>query len=270
MRTDIRRLRDDLMKAFLKEHSYNMVKLFLNQIGMTVFGTMLALALSRHESLLIASGVFSVIFFLALNYSVLWEIGAKDKIRIDGGRLKPMPYKGAILSAGANLPNIILTLLMGLGISVGTAASEAMSIFCNAALRLLNGMYLSLIKLFEYTIYVSPKIGGAMNILTNAGTGSEVMDSIEILNGVHAGNSVEPIRRALGLLEGAAESSPEIAEAYSMLEAAYNTPVLADIWWWFLIIVIPSVITGFVAYYLGAKNIRIFGFLGKNSKKAAK
>lgn len=254
------------MKAFLKEHSYNMVKLFLNQIGMTVFGTMLALALSRHESMLLASGVFSVIFFLALNYSVLWEIGAKDKIRIDGGRLAPMHGKGAIISAGANIPNIVLTLLMGLGVLIGTRASESMSIICNAVLRLLNGMYLSVLKFFEYAFYVSPEINGAVNALTAPGANAQTAEVLEILSSAHPGNSVEPIGRAMEQLAELFASHPEATEAYNYLEAAFSSPTIGDIWWWFLIITLPSIAVGALAYYLGSKNIKIFGFLGKKQK----
>ena len=254
------------MIAFLKEHSYNMVKLFLNQIGMTVFGTMLALALSRHADLLVISGIFSVIFFLVLDYMALWEIGAKDKIRIDGGRLKPMSYKGALLSFGANLPNLILTLLMAFCAFIGTSVSEGISITCNAILRLLNGMYLGIIKFFEYTVYVSPKIESAVSVLSGAGTSSEVIDSLAILEKAQVGNSVEPIVSSLRLLEDTAASSPEIAEAYSLLEAAYRTPVIADIWWWFIVITIPTILTGGLAYYLGSKNIRIFGRFSRSAK----
>lgn len=256
------------MIAFLKEHSYNMVKLFLNQIGMTVFGTMLALALSRHADLLVISGVFSVVFFLILDYMALWEIGARDKIRIDGGRLKPMSYKGAVLAFGANLPNLILTLLMAVGAFIGTAASESLSIACNAILRLLNGMYLGIIKFFEYTVYVAPKIESAVSVLSGAGTSSEVIDSIAVLEKAQVGNSVEPILSSLRLLDGVSAQSPEIAEAYSLLEAAYQTPVIADIWWWFIVITIPTILTGWFAYYLGSKNIRLFGRLSGSAKKS--
>lgn len=243
-----------------------MVKLFLNQIGMTVFGTMLALALSRNASMLLASGVFSIVFFLALNYSALWEIGAKDKIRIDGGRLKPMPGKGAVIAAGANLPNVLLTLLMGLGVLIGTRASESMSIICNAVLRLLNGMYLGVLKFFEYTFYVSPEINSAIRALTAPGANAQTAEVLEILNGAHPGNSVEPISRAMEQLGGLTAAHPEAAEAYTYLETAFSSPTISDIWWWFLVITVPSIAVGALAYYLGSKNIKIFGFLGKKSK----
>ena len=126
-----------------------MVKLFLNQIGLTVFGTMLALATAKNSSLLLVSSIFSILFFLALNYTVGWEIGARDKIRIDAGRLKAMPLKGFYIALGANIPNLIIAALMGIGIMINTEASVSMSLICNAIARLLNGMYLGAIKILQ-------------------------------------------------------------------------------------------------------------------------
>ncbi|MBQ8249630.1 MAG: hypothetical protein IJY93_07100 [Clostridia bacterium] len=137
------------MKKFLKEQSYNMVKLFLNQIALTVFGTILMLSTSENDSLLLASSIFSILFFLALSYTTCWDIGARDKIRVDSGRLKSMPSKGFVISLGANIPNLILALAMGIGILTNTEMGHSISGFCNIAARLLNGMYLGVISTIE-------------------------------------------------------------------------------------------------------------------------
>lgn len=188
---------DGLMKAFLKEQSYNMVKLFLNQIALTVFGTVLAIATSKNDSLLLASSIFSVLFFLVLNYTACWEIGAKDKIRVDSGRLESMPNKGLYISFGANLPNIIIALLIGLGVLIGTDASQSMSFVFNAIARLLNGMYLGIIKI---------------------------------------------------------------------VQDAANITSITQVWWWFIVITLPSMLVGWLAYYLGSKNIRLLSFIGIKPK----
>ena len=150
------------MLDFLKENSYSMVRMFINQIGMTVFGTMLALATASNSTLLLASSIFSILFYLFLLYSMGWEIGAKDKIRIDGGRMKPFPTKGLLIALGANLPNILLALLMGIGAMINTATQAewagSMSVICNAIARLIEGMYLGVIKILEDVIYVNPTI----------------------------------------------------------------------------------------------------------------
>ena len=254
------------MGNFFKENSYNVIKLFLNQIGITVFGTMLALATSGNPSLLLFSSIFATLFLLVLDYNVCWEIGAKDKIRIDGGRLKPMNGKGALLSLLANVPNLILSLLMGIGIMIGTAASESMSVICNAAARLLNGMYLGIIKVMEFVIYTEPKLSSASRILTAPGASGEVSEVLTLISSAEPGNSVEPIRKAMEILDTVA--IPEADEIKTLLEGAYYSPGIADIWWWFAIITIPSILVGFTAYLLGSKDKKIFsGVSGKNGAK---
>ncbi len=124
-----------------------MVKLFLNQLGVTVFGTVLTIATKDNSTLLLLSGLLSIGLYLYLNYTVCWEIGAKDKIRVDGGRLKYSPAKGFIISLGANIPNILFALLIGFGILVNTTWGGNLSLVSYAILHLLNGMYNGIMKL---------------------------------------------------------------------------------------------------------------------------
>lgn len=144
------------MGTFFKENSYSMVKLFLNQVGMTVFGTMVCMATQNNKALLIGSGILSIGMFLFLNYTVGWEIGAKDKIRIDGKRLKPFPLKGMLIALFANIPNILLALLIGGGALIDTAESQGVAVICNFITRFLNGMYLGIFKLVEHFFYGGP------------------------------------------------------------------------------------------------------------------
>ena len=126
-----------------------MVKVFLTQIVMSFFGTMLAIATLSNPSLLLWSSIFSVVFYLVIIYFSIWEIGAKDKIRIDGGRLRPFPAKGAVIALGGNAPNLLLALLMGVGALINTKGAQVMSLVCNAIARLLNGAYLGILKTLQ-------------------------------------------------------------------------------------------------------------------------
>ena len=82
------------MKIF-KENSYDVVKLYVNQLGIMIFSMLLYTAVGAFENeklslaLSIFVSVFSICFYLVLIYYAIWEIGAKDKIRIDGGRMEP-------------------------------------------------------------------------------------------------------------------------------------------------------------------------------------
>lgn len=141
------------MGTFFKEHSYSMVRLFLNQIVMSVFGTIMCLSTSENRTLLVGSGILAIGMMLFIDYTFVWEIGAKDKIRIDGARLKPMPSKGLLIGIGGNIPNLILTLLIGFGAIVNTAAAQSIATVCNPLIRLLNGMYLGIFVTVQELVY---------------------------------------------------------------------------------------------------------------------
>ena len=91
------------MKLF-KENSYDIVRLYVNQLGIMIFSLLLYTAVGSFSNetlsfwLSVFVSVFSVAFYLVLVYYVVWEIGAKDKIRIDGGRMEKFNNKGRPLS----------------------------------------------------------------------------------------------------------------------------------------------------------------------------
>ena len=100
---------------FLKENSYDIVKLFINQTGIAIFSTVLYTAVGDIEDVALKPGIriaisaFAMFFYFALLYTVCWEYGAKDKIRVDGGKAERIPLKGLIMGFFANLPNFLLT-----------------------------------------------------------------------------------------------------------------------------------------------------------------
>lgn len=104
------------MKLF-KENSYDIVRLYVNQLGIMIFSLLLYTAVGSFSNetlsfwLSVFVSVFSVAFYLVLVYYVVWEIGAKDKIRIDGGRMERFKNKGLFLGLIANVPNFVLGFL---------------------------------------------------------------------------------------------------------------------------------------------------------------
>ena len=159
------------MLVFMKENSYSITKIIINQVGMTIFGTVLAFATSMNQTLFLATSLFSIAFYLTLLYSMTWELGAKDKIRVDSGRMTQKPLLGMKLSAIANAPNIILVFLLFVGFvfgskSIGIAKAWAGTLYfiTNQVLRLWMGMYLGTIN------YLLPKIQTVVNdqVITTA------------------------------------------------------------------------------------------------------
>lgn len=112
----------------LKEHFYDIVRLYINQVGVTIFSMFLYLAIGEIDdeslfmTLRIAVSVLSILFYIVLIYNVVWELGAKDKIRIDSRRYDPKPYKGIVIALFANLPNLLLGTLSAVFCSVFLAS----------------------------------------------------------------------------------------------------------------------------------------------------
>ena len=103
---------------FLKENSYDIVRLYINQIGMTIFSLVLYFSVTSlgdnpdnadlYLKLKIGISVFAMLFFFALLYTAAWDWGANDQIRIESGKIKKKIGKGALLATAANSLNFIL------------------------------------------------------------------------------------------------------------------------------------------------------------------
>ena len=137
--------------GFWRGYSYNIVKMFINQFAIALFGLTLAIATGKTENktLQLVCSIFAVLFYLFLIYTMTWEVGASDKIRVDAGRAKAAPWRGLVMSLFANIPNFILAALI-LGFTPFASAHEwagntvAVSKFIAL---LLEGMYTGLLTL---------------------------------------------------------------------------------------------------------------------------
>lgn len=244
-----------------------MVKLFLNQIAITLFATMVSIATFSDRKILLAISIFSILFFLYLNYTTLWEIGSKDQIRVDGGRLKGNKARGLWLSLGANIPNILLALLTGIGAIINTAFSQSMSMICDILSRFLNNMYFGTLNFLEYVIYRNPLVSKAQELLTSSSfVAAEVKEALELIE--KPSYTVSDIINAGKSLSEISAPSENISEAIELLEEAAASPRMIENWWWFLVIVIPALFVGWLAYWLGTKNFRILSLFGIKPKVA--
>ena len=142
---------------FFKQNSYDVVKLFVNQIGIAIFSMALYTAVSialptdfsgvaTIETLL---SIASTIFYLSLIYIAVWEIGAKDAIKLESGKIAKPKCKGLALGIFANLPNFVLTgfalIFMGIHISAGTPWCESVFAVLNLIFGFIESMYLGVI-----------------------------------------------------------------------------------------------------------------------------
>ena len=103
---------------FLKANFHDVLKLYVNQIGIVIFYAALLFPLETlggEEGIApiwsVLASVLSMLFYYVLIYYVVWEIGAKDKIRVDSGRYEKTPTKGLLLGLFANTVNLVLGVL---------------------------------------------------------------------------------------------------------------------------------------------------------------
>lgn len=144
--------------SFWKNNSYDIVRLFINQVGITIFSLVMYFAVELTNidknttgyELLVAISVFSTLFYLVLIYTASWEYGAKDKIKIDSGKISYSGCKGAILGVYANIPNFALAILAlaCIGIYSISGAEGFYTAFglLNLPIRFLSSMYLGILQ----------------------------------------------------------------------------------------------------------------------------
>lgn len=250
------------MKSFLREDFYSIVKLFLNQIIIAIFALMISMATLSNRKLLLAVSIFSILFFLYLNYAQCWELGAKDKLKIDGGRMEKRPLKGLWLAVGANGPNFISALLIGIGAIIDTKFGQSMSMICDIISRFLNNMYFGVMNFLEYAIYRNASVSKAAEILNDTELTAESVKAITLINDPNY--TIYSITQAIDVLESAGTPSSASSDALALLESAAHSPQIIENWWWFLVITIPSLLVGFAAYRFGVSNFRILSVFGIN------
>ena len=132
------------MKAFFKKYSYTMLKLFLNQFAIALFGMALALATgyTGNSTLQILTSVFAVLFYLFLLYATMWEVGAKDGISAAARHESRGLWRGFVIALCANVLNILLALLIlpGAFVPVGNTWNGISAVAQIIAL-MIEGMY---------------------------------------------------------------------------------------------------------------------------------
>ncbi len=138
------------MKEFFKRYSYESVHLFLNQVAIGLFGLVLALAagMADNAALKIVTSVFSILFFLFLQFSSTWRVGAEDRVSVDLGKRKRdllVPVKMWLL---ANSLNLLLALLISLGLWFSdVAAFSSIGGVATVIKYIIEGMYTGVLSI---------------------------------------------------------------------------------------------------------------------------
>ena len=139
--------------TFFKDNSYNIVKMMLYQFGTTLLGAITSMAAQSNTTLFLIASIYATLFYFYLLYSMTWEIGAKDRIRVDAGHARADRLTGLKIALFANIPNFIVTLLIAVGflfgVVLGTAEwAQGMLIVGHGIGMVIQAMYNGLINFF--------------------------------------------------------------------------------------------------------------------------
>lgn len=115
---------------FIKKNSYEIVRLFLNQFALAVFGLVLITAARMHAEssfdwLSLVVSICSVLFYLYILYATLLEMGGKHSIKVASGTMAADRHYGLKVMLLAQVPNLVILLLMFLGWLFGFACVHA-------------------------------------------------------------------------------------------------------------------------------------------------
>lgn len=127
----------------IKARSGAISRLIVTHIGMAVFGTVLFLWTNQMgKGMTLAVSIFASLFYAAMIYVPMWELGAKDKSAIDAGRLTGYRGDGFWIAAVAQIPVLLLTLVYFVCALVPqTELADSIRAVCYAILILVDGCF---------------------------------------------------------------------------------------------------------------------------------
>ena len=156
-------LRGDVVFSMFREKGPIIRKLLGYQFASAVMGVLLSSSAAQVKWLNLLTSIFATVFYCALIYAAMWELGAKDRIKADGGRLAYEPKTGLVCALGANIPNLILGLIIVIftAIAIPTQMEWAGNVVAVVApiARLWQGMYNGIIV---YLVPLGLKGGAAI------------------------------------------------------------------------------------------------------------
>ena len=126
-------------------------KMILCHFGAAIMGIMISF--SNNTYLNIFTALLSFAFYMYILYTSVWDIGAKDKLAIDGKRMAADKLVGLKAALFANIPSFILAALCIIGRALGAFASfdfgNTIAYWANILARFWNGMYIGIFVVLQ-------------------------------------------------------------------------------------------------------------------------
>lgn len=148
------------MKDFFEVNSKSVLKLYINQIAMSVFGIMVIMGLGRNELLVGLTSLLSVGIYLFIIYNMMWEAGATaaaKTLRAEDAGIKKIktPFLIILFGSVLNLLFYIVYTVMQIIVSVNNITEGDLAFFGNIIyiiMRLINSIYMG----FESLLFYNP------------------------------------------------------------------------------------------------------------------
>ena len=135
------------MITFLKKRSYDLVYMFVTQLAISLFGLALAFAVPVNQAALrIGTSVFSVLFYLFLIYTRVWELGYKDCHAFRRGESGLSRLTGLYMGLVANTVNFIVALFILIGWLSANSVIDAIAGGATLVALLTEGMYIGILS----------------------------------------------------------------------------------------------------------------------------
>lgn len=135
------------MITFLKKRSYDLVCMFVTQLAISLFGLALAFAVPTNQfALQIGTSIFSIVFYLFLIYTRVWELGYKDCHAFRRKEKGLSRFEGLYIGLGANIINFIVALLILIGWLSTNNILDAIAGGATVVALLTEGMYIGILS----------------------------------------------------------------------------------------------------------------------------
>lgn len=99
-------------KSFFSENGYEIVKLIVTHLCLSIFGIMVSIPFDAENVsgrfFCLGLGICAVLLYAYLIYTQIWEIGARDGINVRAGSRKNTPLRGLAIALTASILDFLL------------------------------------------------------------------------------------------------------------------------------------------------------------------
>lgn len=160
-------------KEYISQNLSSISKVFINHIGMTIFGLVVLITAKlisstvKNDIVFYLAGALTVLMYFSLLYTAMWERGAADKIKIDGGRMKENIWHGLWFYLLGDIIGVVfgfLTLIFSFFITAEESLVNNIYAVFKFITHYWNSMYLNVtgISGIHSVIYIAVIIPGAI------------------------------------------------------------------------------------------------------------